>query len=219
MEGGVTVKRTFLYRESSEESAELSKALAMAQGKFSTVLKKDKGQYGAFASLARMIAATRPSLAENGLSVTQSYSHLEGQMLLVTELRHSSGQWMQSVLPVKEFPNVQQTYAYCTYMRRLAYGSILCLAAEDDDGQEASAGEGQMSTPPEKTPVVRMIEQAINTAPSLERCEELRRAVLAKVKSGEITADQSSGLQRALANRKRSFSRPAAKPEATDADA
>lgn len=149
----------------SDQVEQLAAALAAAQGKFSeiprrktaTVPLKDKetgkriGEYSYnYADLADIISAVRGPLAEQGLAVSQtlgieSYANERLLAVCTTHLRHSSGQWLRSVL---KFPTgekkIQELGSTFTYLRRYSLGAVLGIAPEeDDDAQLASQAEAR----------------------------------------------------------------------------
>lgn len=155
--------KAFLYRECSQHTDLLDEALAKAQGCFKTVVRNREGPYGKFADLASMVSATKDALAENLLAVRQYFNHNEDRsMTLVTELS-CKGQWVVSGIPIPAFTNPQHTHGYCTYMARLGYSRILCLAvddASDNDGQNLPEAEPTDGT--DINPILSAVRQAAN---------------------------------------------------------
>ena len=149
--------------QTSTEVAELFAALATAQGKFTDVVKdkkarieSQKGSYGyAFADLASYIEAIRPALAEAKLAVIQAPAISAGTVTVTTRIVHASGQWVESELTM---PVGQQTPqgigSAITYARRYALAPMLCLAADDDDGEQAERAIKRQSqyAPPQFQP-------------------------------------------------------------------
>lgn len=161
--------KTYLYRESSQLTDELDAALAKAQGEFTPVLRNQEGQYGMFANLASMESATRPALAKYGLCVRQYFvCHEDKSMTLVTELS-KGGQFCVSAIPIPAFANPQATHSYCTYMARLGYSRILCLAVEDNDGEGLDQNRNASE--------VLLIQKAVADATTRDRLTELWRSV------------------------------------------
>jgi len=127
----------------SDDVKELFTALAKAQAEFKPAgLTKENPYFKSrYADLAEMIKASRPSLAKNGLSVSQKIIQDEdGANILLTLLQHSSGQWTESrmrVLPPKA--DIQSFGSYVTYLKRYSYGALVGIVAsdEDDDGELA----------------------------------------------------------------------------------
>ena len=126
----------------SKELSKLFEALAKPQMEME-VAKKDRKSFfkGNYADLSSIVSASRSALSKNGLSVIQRIlPNEEGQLHLYTRLCHSSGQWMESMMPIAPLKNDIQTIgSYITYLRRYCYASIVGVAAagEDDDGELA----------------------------------------------------------------------------------
>jgi hypothetical protein len=140
---------------SDDSIAELSAALAKAQGAFTPVTKSktaqvrsDKGNYSyTYSTLDELIAATRPALSANGLACIQ-HARTDGQrVVVVTELLHTSGQRLafpeiMIALPAGGTP--QSIGSALTYARRYSLSASLGVAAEeDDDGQAATADKAE----------------------------------------------------------------------------
>jgi hypothetical protein len=170
-----------VYRESSKSTAALDTALAKAQGKFEKVVKNQTGAYGKFADLASMESATRAALASESLCVRQYFQPQSKGMLLVTELCHK-GEFCVSAIPIPEYANPQLTVSYCTYMSRLAYARILCLAVEDDDGESLS-GETPSAPPVAGPPsqdnrTATLLCRKASTAKTLDELDEAKQAAM-----------------------------------------
>lgn len=129
-------------------------ALAKAQAKFPAIPKnreveitmKSGGRYKfRYADLEAIIAATRPPLAENGLSVLQVVRNQQ----LVTILAHESGQMIESAMPLPDPDKTLDIKTYgaeMSYKRRYGYQAMVCVAADDDideDGQEIDHSRGR----------------------------------------------------------------------------
>ena len=123
----------------SESIAELSSALAKAQGEFAPIAKnravkiqmKSGGSFNfKYADLEATINATRPALSKNGLSVIQPICDDK----LLTIITHSSGQYIESSmpLPAQIGDDPKQYGAKISYLRRYAYQSLVCVMADDD---------------------------------------------------------------------------------------
>lgn len=138
----------------SEHTNEIAAALAAAQAKFKPIAKNrtakiesQKGSYSYdYADLADVIEATREGLSANGLALTQPITIDGEQLILVTRLIHSSGQWLESVYPIAVGSRAQDTGAAITYGRRYCVSALLGVASEaDTDGKdvpsEAPAGK------------------------------------------------------------------------------
>jgi len=135
----------------------LAAALAKAQGQFTFAAKtseapvfngKDSGggQRGkrTYADLAAVLDAVRKGLADNELAVVQTpFSRQDGGVLLRTTLAHSSGEWIASEIsfPVDRMGAIQGWGSALTYARRYALAAMVGIAQDDDDAEQAQAGE------------------------------------------------------------------------------
>jgi hypothetical protein len=119
----------------------LVQALLLAQADFPTIRFDAANPHfrNRYATLAHIIAQTRPALGKHGLAVSQ----LVQVDAVVTLLLHSSGQFLASRTPiVSEKPGPQAMGSGITYARRYGLCAILGIAAEeDDDGESAQRRE------------------------------------------------------------------------------
>lgn len=133
----------------SENTAEISAALAKAQGqmqaaKFNKVNPHFKNKY---ADLAAINDAIRKPFADNGLSYTQTTEIRDGGFVLVTTLRHGA-QWVASDYPLPIAANPQELGSALTYARRYSLAAISGLASEEDDDAEGARETGQTASTP-----------------------------------------------------------------------
>ena len=134
----------------SENTADLSAALAKAQSvmeaaRFDKTNPHFKNKY---ASLAAVIDAIRKPLADNGLSYTQTTEIRENGFVLVTTLRHATGQWIGSEYPLPMGLKPQDLGSALTYARRYSLSAITCIAADEDDDAEGARQGNQVSSAP-----------------------------------------------------------------------
>lgn len=140
------IPNTDLSYESAETN-EIAKALAKFNAKsYHIVPTKINPRYSTpnkpsyYASIWDIMIAINPGLSENELSITQIIKYTDGAMVLHTKLRHSSGQWIESRVPINDNADIQKFGAEVTYKKRYALTSLLSLAVpadpEDDDGEE-----------------------------------------------------------------------------------
>ena len=127
----------------SIELNELFSALAKAQSKIKVASKDSSNPFfkSKYANLQAVIEASRPSLCENGLAVTQQLISEQEKSYLVTTLGHASGQWICSYTllnPLKS--DAQSLGSYITYLRRYSYAALIGVydGEEDDDGNTSS---------------------------------------------------------------------------------
>lgn len=152
--------------EASECINLISAALAKAQG---TIVAAGKSGYNPhfkskYSELSDVWDACRKSLSDNGLSVVQMPQSKGGEVRLTTILSHSSGQWFKSSLTSISAKNTPQGVgSVITYLRRYALSSMVGVASDDDDGNEATqpannnSGDGYHKQQ-EKSPIQYLME-------------------------------------------------------------
>ena len=127
----------------SENTADLSAALAKAQSqmKAATFNKTNPHFKNRYADLAAVLDAIRKPLADNGLSYIQAVTTTERGMAIGTRLLHASGQWLQTLTPMKvENEGNQAIGSAITYGRRYALSAMLGIVSDDDDDSNAADG-------------------------------------------------------------------------------
>lgn len=124
----------------------LAAALAAAQSVMPTVVKDRVAKIGPgreyrYADLATILATVRPVLGAHGLALTQRTQIRGEAIVLLTELRHASGEVLDSEYPVAAIgARHQDMGGALTYARRYALCGLVGIAAdEDDDGAAAPA--------------------------------------------------------------------------------
>lgn len=127
----------------------IAEALAKAQGKFkqpelnrtAKVYKEGKLLYEThYADLNQCIECIRAPLSECGLSFTQTIGMRGNQWLLVLTLWHTSGQTIESFLPINAQAASQQIGSQLTYFKRYQLSAFFGLAADYDDDANGDAG-------------------------------------------------------------------------------
>lgn len=125
----------------SEEIDKISKALVSIQKEIKDApLDKVNPHFKSrYASLESVINTVRPVSSKYGITFTQTMVPSETGMSLVTTLYHESGQWIDSVMPMKVDLTRPQGVGSClTYFRRYSLAAIYGISdTEDDDGNEA----------------------------------------------------------------------------------
>lgn len=147
----------------SETINDLSTALAKAQSvmKSAPFDRTNPHFKNKYATLASVIDTIRVPLAEQGLSYTQTTELREGGFVLVTTLRHASGQWVQSEYPLPMGVRPQELGSALTYARRYSLSAIICIAADDDDDAEGARIKGHISSEPRQNPHVTRPEDIV----------------------------------------------------------
>jgi hypothetical protein len=130
----------------STECADLFAALAAFQGEVQAPRKTASNPHfkSKFADLAEVLETVRAPMAKHGLSITQiPVGACDTHVRLVTLVAHKSGQWIKGVL---DMPLGQKTPqgvgSAISYARRYVAMSMLGVAADDDDGEQAQGRGG-----------------------------------------------------------------------------
>lgn len=127
----------------SEQLGELFSALAKAQAQIKTAVTDSTNPFfkSKYTTLDGCWEACRIPLTNNGLSIIQVVKEEGARMYLCTILGHSSGQYIESTMPLlpgKQDP--QSLGSAITYARRYSLCAIVGLSQGDDDGEEAMKG-------------------------------------------------------------------------------
>lgn len=150
---------------------ELAAALSKAQGEMQAAIKDKVNPFfkSYYADLGSIWDAARPVLSKYGLCIMQTTELAadRNQVIMVTTLAHTSGQWMKSYLPLNPSKNDNQGMgAAITYLRRYSLSAIVGVVCDEDDDGETAAGRGktqntqqppaQNSQPPVAAPIERV---------------------------------------------------------------
>ena len=194
----------FVYVERSKDLKELSESLVLAMGLMDEPKKNRKGQYGEYADLSALRRAARGPLAQNGLAVLQTFHPAGDDLILNTTLLHKTGQYVSSQVPIKVSQNPQHTSAYCTYMRRMAYASMLGLSSEDDDDGESAADAAAQDS---KTRLLDLAAKKLAAASTVEEIDALLSRAEERLASEEISAADMNEIRKRAGFRKQALSR------------
>jgi len=130
--------------KTSESIVNLAKALVEAQKNMGNAVKDSKNPFfkSSYATLNAVREACIPSLNTNGISVLQPMTTNEnGKNFIETVLMHSSGEFISSstevIVPDAKRNDAQAHGSAQSYARRYGLQSLLCIGAEDDDGESA----------------------------------------------------------------------------------
>lgn len=135
----------------SEHINELATALCKAQAEIMPALKDSANPFfkSKYADLESVWNACRDPLTKNGLCVMQSINTIENQMVLMTTLAHSSGQFIRSMAPIivtKMEP--QAVGSAISYFRRYSLAALVGVVQSDDDGELAQQRSSQKESVP-----------------------------------------------------------------------
>lgn len=187
-------------------TSELTKALCNFYKDVAVIRKDASAQFGKFADLATVLTAVTPALAKNGLACPQVFEEPDpgGQgMTLVTTLCHTSGETLESRLPmiIAQGKNPLHSWgASVTYSRRYALLAILGLAADVDTDGDFDEPKAKPQAAPKAAPAPAPKPQAApEPAPAAEvptdlpvdpdQLEGLLSTVVASPKKAAIIAE------------------------------
>ncbi len=129
--------------KTSDSVKEVATAMAKAQAIMAGAAKDkmNPGFKSKYADLASVWDACRDALTRNGLSVVQMTRTSDAQeVVVVTRLLHSSGEWIEGELALPVTKNDAQGFGSAlTYARRYALAAAVGVAPEDDDANAAVA--------------------------------------------------------------------------------
>lgn len=154
--------------DNTPELNELATALAIAQGQIEDADKSVSNPFfkSKYADLAAVRAVIRKPLSDNGLSIVQLPSSSEIGIAVRTVLMHKSGQYISEELQIPVSKQDAQAYGSAiSYARRYALMSMLNIAAEDDDGNSATAkAPGRESPKDNSERIAALYEQGVLAA-------------------------------------------------------
>lgn len=131
----------------SESIGKLAAALAKAQGAMRGAAKSAQNPHlrSKYADLESCWDACRAPLADNEIAVIQTPQVVDGALVMVTTLAHSSGETMSGTIPViygdsRGLNPMQAMGSAITYARRYGLCALVGISPEDDDGATAGSG-------------------------------------------------------------------------------
>lgn len=125
---------------------QIATALLKAQKEMSNPKKTSANPFfkSKYADLNAVREACIPVLNENGISVIQPTITIEGKNYVHTILLHESGETIESMTEIVfKQGDAQAQGSGITYARRYGLQSLVCLGADDDDGNGASGKKTQ----------------------------------------------------------------------------
>jgi len=180
----------------SEVINELAAALSKAQGEMQAAIKDKINPFfkSSYADLGSVWDAARPVLCKYGLCVMQTteISPDRNQVIMITTLAHTSGQWVKSYLPLNPSKNDSQGMgAAITYLRRYSLSAIVGVVCDDDDDGETSVGRGKTNSP-DRASKPESKETKSEKSESKESPERLGKAEIVALTTLLETLDQES---------------------------
>jgi len=196
------IRRTYVYQDRCPEgTAKLAAALAKAIPNMQPLVRNcishyaKKGPDGKlqpdYADLAQCHKSTAKALAEQGLVVIQTMTLGDGgDTILNTQMLHSSGEWLSSVLPVRAPNNdPQKLSAAVTYARRTAYCAIVGIAADDDDNGTGAQAAAVTAVAEDSERIAKLLSKKMADAPTPDARAEVLAQAVRGVGTGAISND------------------------------
>jgi ERF superfamily len=141
---------------------EIATALVKAQSEMSNPKKGSSNPFfkSKYADLNSVREAVMSVLNENDISVLQPMVHVDGKNFIKTILLHSSGEMIESHTEIvySKTNDAQAQGSGITYARRYGLQSLVCVGADDDDGNKASQPQKQTAPPAQQTAPPKPVE-------------------------------------------------------------
>jgi hypothetical protein len=171
----------------SESISEIAKALAAAQAEMRPAEKNamNPAFKSRYANFEAIVEASK-CIHKHGLAVTQTTSVAEGRLQLHTFLTHTSGQYLESVYPLRPVQDTPQAMGSAiTYAKRYTYSAILGMATGegDDDGEVAM-----------EKPVPVFAVKKREPQPAYQGTDTQRRELWAKVGACNLSKEQAEAV-------------------------
>ncbi len=148
----------------NEYQTEIAKAFIKAQSEMANAVKGTTNPFlkNKYADLNAVREAVIPTLNKHGIAVLQPLVTIEGKNYVKTLLLHESGQTMESLTEViyARQNDAQAQGSGITYARRYGLQSLVCIGADDDDGNNASATAHQ--EPPKELAWLNIVDRDKN---------------------------------------------------------
>jgi len=128
----------------TEQKNNFAKAFVKAQLEMVNASKDSTNPHfkSKYADLTSVREACVPFLNKYGIAVLQPIIQLEDKQYIKTVLLHESGEEYSCLTEIIHAQNTAQAHGSgITYARRYGLQSLVCIGADDDDGNEASKGE------------------------------------------------------------------------------
>lgn len=154
---------------------EIATALLKAQSEMSNPVKGSSNPYfkSRYADLNAVREAVIPVLNQHGITVIQPMVSIDGKNYIKTVLLHESGQTIESLTEIiyAKTNDAQAQGSGITYARRYGLQSLVCVGADDDDGNKASEPERKA---PDKEDINTELKQALD---ALGKCKDIDSVV------------------------------------------
>ena len=179
----------------SEHINELAAALAKAQRTLKAAIKDSTNPHfrSRYADLASVWSAWQEVGPANGLAITQTTAVRDGGIVLITQMSHSSGQWMRGEYPLNPIKNDPQGLGSAmTYARRYSLAAMAGVCPDDDDGENAMGRNAvtiqkDAAAPAEDPSSLRMVSWISESVSKLTSLDTAKRKEWAAVNSDKLS--------------------------------
>lgn len=143
-----------------------------------------------YSDLNSVREAVMPLLNENGIIVLQPMVTIDGLEYVKTVLLHESGEMIESFTKILcKAQNDPQAYGSgVTYARRYGLQSLVCIGAEDDDAEKATARDKKEEPKDTRTPAQIKLDNALIEMGDVKDKDQMG-TVWAKYKEFQLNAD------------------------------
>lgn len=128
----------------------IAKALVEAQKEMGNAVKGSSNPFfrSRYADLNSIREAVMPVLNAHGIAVLQPIVNVDGKNFVKTVLLHESGETLESFTEIvySKINDAQAQGSGITYSRRYGLQSMVCVGADDDDGNAASVPQPAKKT-------------------------------------------------------------------------
>lgn len=156
---------------------EIAIALVKAQKEMSNAKKDSKNPFfkSKYADLNAVREACIPALNNNGIVVLQPTIYIDGKSYVKTILLHESGESLEGLSEIiaSKQNDAQSHGSGITYARRYGLQSMVCIGADDDDGNNASQPVQKQQPAQPQQPQVTFEEYVKNIENSIKGTKDL----------------------------------------------
>lgn len=158
---------------------QIATALVKAQSEMGNAVKGSNNPFfkSKYADLNSIREAVLPILNAHGISVIQPMINIDGRNFVKTVLLHESGELIESFTEIiyNKTNDAQAQGSGITYARRYGLQSLVCVGADDDDGNAAS--QPQKKAEPKTIPTPTNEEYADNLQIALQEVEDCQLTI------------------------------------------
>ena len=185
---------------------EISTALVKAQSEMGNPVKGATNPFfkSKYADLNSVREASIPILNKYGISVLQPMVHIDGKNFIKTLLLHESGESIESHTEIiySKLNDAQSQGSGITYARRYGLQSLVCIGADDDDGNSASK-EIKPNEPKQK--VEDNTQEFLDWKVEIDKCKSMEDLGVLYNKNKE-SIEKNSAIKVLFTNRKAELS-------------